>query len=123
MSKAKPEIIEDKVQPSADLLERVNQWFRSGDLGEYVRLRDGQIEYERSLCQYLSCADFALLMACCSDNIIEGVDGEDVIDFEAVRADFEAAKGSEDEKRVTRRRGDAEKRKRRCLDRIHRIDR
>ena len=36
-------------------------------------------------------ADFETLMACCSDNIVE-VDGEDVIDFEAVRADFELAK-------------------------------
>ena len=82
---------EDKVEPSADLLDRVNQWFRSGDLGEYVRLHEGQIEYERRLSQYLSCADFELLMACCSDNIVE-VDGEDVIDFDAVRADFESAK-------------------------------
>jgi len=90
MSKTK--IDEDKVEPSDDLLERVNQWFLRGDLSEYVRLHDGQIEYERRLCQYLSCADFALLMACCSDNIIEGADGEDEIDFDAVRADFEAAK-------------------------------
>jgi len=32
------------------------------------------------------------VMACCSDNIVEA-NGEDVIDFEAVRADFESAKG------------------------------
>ena len=85
----------DNVEPSDDLLGRVSQWFRSGDLSEYVRLHEGQIEYERRLCQYLSCADFALLMACCSDNIIEGDDGVDVIDFEGVRADFEAAKKKE----------------------------
>ena len=87
----KPEIIEVNVEPSDDLLDRVNEWFRSGDLGEYVRLHEGQIEYERRLSQYLSCADFETLMACCSDNIIEGDDGEDAIDFEAVRADFESA--------------------------------
>ena len=91
MSKAKPEIIEDKVEPSADLLERVNQWFRSGDLSEYVRLHEGQIEYERSLCQYLGCADFALLMCCCANNIV-AVDGVAMIHFDRVRADFESAK-------------------------------
>ena len=36
---------EDKVELSADLLERVNQWFHRGDLSEYVRLHEGQIEY------------------------------------------------------------------------------
>ena len=113
---------DDKVEPADDLLERVNQWFRSGDLSEYVRLHEGQIEYRWELWMEMGRADFETLMCCCSDNIVE-VDGVDVIDFDAVRADFEAAKGSEDEKRFTRRRGDAEKRKRRCLDRIHRIDR
>ena len=82
---------EDNVEPSDDLLERVNQWFQRGDLSEYVRLHEGQIEYERRLSQYLGCSDFALLMCCCSDNIVE-VDGVDVIDFDAVRADFESAK-------------------------------
>ena len=91
MSKAKPEIIEDNVEPSADLLERVSQWFLRGDLGEYVRLHEGQIEYRWEMVGEMGRADFETLMACCSDNIVE-VDGEDVIDFDAVRADFELAK-------------------------------
>jgi len=82
---------EDKVQPSDDLLERVNQWFRSGDLGEYVRLHEGQIEYRWELPLEMGRADFETLMACCANNIV-AVDGVDVIDFEGVRADFEIAK-------------------------------
>jgi len=82
---------EDKVELSADLLERVNQWFQRGDLSEYVRLRDGQIEYRWEMVGEMGRADFETLMACCSDNIV-AVDGVDVIDFEAVRADFELAK-------------------------------
>jgi len=82
----------DNVEPSDDLLGRVSQWFRSGDLSEYVRLHEGQIEYRWEMVGEMGRADFETLMACCSDNIIEGDDGEDVIDFEAVRADFESAK-------------------------------
>ena len=82
---------EDKVELSADLLERVNQWFHRGDLSEYVRLHDGQIEYRWEMVGEMGRADFETLMACCSDNIV-AVDGVHVIDFEAVRADFELAK-------------------------------
>ena len=91
MSKAKPEIIEDKVEPSADLLDRVNQWFRSGDLSEYVRLREGQIEYRWELWMEMVRADFETLMACCANNIV-AVDGVAMIHFDRVRADFELAK-------------------------------
>ena len=82
---------DDNVEPSDDLLDRVSQWFLRGDLSEYVRLHEGQIEYRWELPLEMGRADFEMLMACCLDNIVE-VDGEDVIDFDAVRADFEAAK-------------------------------
>ena len=61
------------------------------DLGEYVRLHNGTVQYRRGLTLYFEAAEIQLLLDCCSDNIVE-VDGEDVIDFEAVRADFELAK-------------------------------
>ena len=69
---------------------------RREDLAARVRrLREGQIEYRWERPLEMGRADFETLMACCSDNIIEGANGEDVIDFEAVRADFEAAKKKE----------------------------
>jgi len=87
----KTKIDEDNVEPSADLLERVSQWFRSGDLSEYVRLHEGQIEYRWELWMEMGRADFETLMACCANNIV-AVDGVAMIHFDRVRADFEAAK-------------------------------
>jgi len=82
---------DDNVEPSDDLLGRVSQWFRLGDLSEYVRLHEGQIEYRWEMWMEMVRGDFDLLMACCADNVV-AVDGVAMIHFDRVRADFESAK-------------------------------